>query len=81
MIANIYTVNMGSASSKRKKRINKDIDKKQMCKLGVTMRRGDTNIEGCLKTEYHGKTRKKYLPVAKLPTIEEEPTPFTIKED
>ena len=77
----IHTVNMGSGGSKRRKRINKDIDKKQMCKLGVTMRRGDTNVEGCLKTEYHGKTRKKYLPVAKLPTIEEEPPPFIIKED
>ena len=59
----IHTVNMGSAGSKRKKRLNKDIDRKHLCKLGVTMRRGDTNVEGCLKTEYHGKTRKKYLPV------------------
>ena len=61
------------------KRINKDIDKKQMCKLGLTMRQGDTNVEGCLKMEYHGKTRKKYLPVAKLLTIEEESPPFTIE--
>ena len=75
---------MGSAGSKRKKRLNKDIDKKQLCKFGVTMRRGNTNVEGCLKTEYHGKTRKKYLPVKdKLPTIEEEPDNITIgiKED
>ena len=71
---------MGSATSKRKKRLNKDIDKKHLS----TMRRGDTNVEGCLKTEYHGKTRKKYLPVKdKLPTIEEEPDNITIgiKED
>jgi hypothetical protein len=40
---------MGGAGSKKKKRLNKDIDKKQMCKLGVTMRRGDTNVEGCLQ--------------------------------
>jgi hypothetical protein len=75
----IHTVNMGSAGSKKKKRLNRDTDKKQMCKVGLTMRWGDTNVEGCLKTEYHGKTRKKYLPVkGKLPTIEEEPIDFTI---
>ena len=54
----IHTVNMGSVGSKRKKRLNKDIDKKHLCKLGLTMRRGDTNVEGCLKTEYHGKQEK-----------------------
>ena len=79
---------MGCVSSKKKKRLNKDIDKKKVCKVGLSMRRGNTNVEGCLKTEYYGKTRKKYSSIKnKLATIEEEEEeepinlPETIKDD
>ncbi len=42
--------------------------------MGLSLRRGDIDVEGCLKTEYYGKTKKKYSNVrSKLPTIEEEP--------
>ncbi len=70
----IYDVNMGCSGSKeKKKRLNKDIDKNKVCKVGLTLRRGNINVEGCLKTEYYGKTRKKYLPIKKpLPPIKEE---------
>ncbi len=80
----IRDVNMGCVNSKRKKRLNKDIDQKKVCKVGLFLRRGNTNVEGCLKTEYYGKTKKKYLSVKnKLPTIEEELFDLqeTIKDD
>ena len=72
---------MGCAGSKKKKRLNKDIDKKKVCKVGLSLRRGNTNVEGCLKTEYYGKTKKKYLPIkGQLPTIEEEEEPIDLPE-
>ncbi len=82
----IYDVNMGCVSSKRKRRLNKDIDKKKVCKVGLSLRRGNTNVEGCVKTEYYGKTKKKYSFIRnKLPTIEEKEEPVdlheTIKDD
>ncbi len=51
--------------------------------MGLSLRRGDTNVEGCLKTEYYGKTRKKYLPIKhRLATIKEEKEPMDeIKDD
>ncbi len=77
----ICDVNMGCVGSKKKKRINKDINKKKVCKVGLSLRRGDTNVEGCLKTEYYGKTKKKYLPIkAQLATIEEEEEPIDLPE-
>ena len=65
---------MGCCGSKeRKKRLNKDIDKNKVCKVGLTLRRGNINVEGCLKTEYYGKTKKSYLPIKQaLPPIKEE---------
>ncbi len=79
----ICDVNMGCAGSKKKKRLNKDIDKKKVCKVGLSLRRGYTNVEGCLKTEYYGKTRKKYLPIKhRLAPIKEEEEPIDeIKDD
>ncbi len=78
----IYAVNMGCGGSKKeKKRLNKDIDKNKVCKVGLSLRRGNVNVEGCLKTEYYGKTRESYLPVRKpdrgepLSPIEEEEEP------
>ncbi len=70
---------MGCGASKKKKRLNKDIDKNKVCKVGLTLRRGNINVEGCLKTEYYGKTRKKYLPIKKpyhLAPIKEEEEPI-----
>ncbi len=62
-----------SGSKERKKRLNKDIDKNKVCKVGLTLRRGNINVEGCLKTEYYGKTKKSYLPIKQpLPPIKEE---------
>ncbi len=70
---------MGCGGSKKKKRLNKDIDKNKVCKVGLSLRRGNINVEGCLKTEYYGKTRKKYLPIKEpnehLATIKEEEEP------
>ena len=65
---------MGCGGSKeRKERLNKDIDKNKVCKVGLTLRRGNINVEGCLKTEYYGKTKKSYLPIKEpLPPIKEE---------
>ena len=82
----ICNVNMGCAGSKKKKRLNKDVDKRKVCKVGLSLRRGNTNVEGCLKTEYYGKTKKKYSSIKnKLATIEEEEEPIdlpeTIKDD
>ncbi len=78
----IYDVNMGCGGSKeKKKRLNKDIDKNKVCKVGLTLRRGNINVEGCLKTEYYGKTRKKYLPIKEpLPPIKEEESIEEIKD-
>ncbi len=62
-----------SGSKERKKRLNKDIDKNKVCKVGLTLRRGNINVEGCLKTEYYGKTKKSYLPIKQpLSPIKEE---------
>ena len=76
---------MGCGSSKKKKRLNKDIDKNKVCKVGLSLRRGNINVEGCLKTEYYGKTRKKYLPIKepnRLTPIKEEEEPVEeIKDD
>ncbi len=80
----IRDVNMGCANSKRKRRLNKDIDKEKVCKLGLSLCRGNINVEGCLKTEYYGKTKKEYSSIRnKLPTIKEEPFDLqeTIKDD
>ncbi len=79
-------VNMGCTGSKKKRRLNKDIAKEKVCKVGLSLRRGNTNVEGCLKTEYYGKTKKKYSFVRKkLATIKEEEEPIdspeTIKDD
>ena len=72
---------MGCVSSKRKRRLNKDIDKKKVCKVGLSLRRGNTNVEGCVKTEYYGKTKKKYSFIRnKLATIKEEEEPFDLQE-
>ncbi len=77
----IHDVNMGCVSSKRKRRLNKDIDKKKVCKVGLSLRRGNTNVEGCVKTEYYGKTKKKYSFIRnKLATIKEEEEPFDLQE-
>ena len=60
---------MGCGGSKeKKKRLNKDIDKNKVCKVGLTLRRGNINVEGCLKTEYYGKTRKSTYPL-RNPTV------------
>ncbi len=77
---------MGCVGSKKKKRLNKDIDKRKVCKVGLSLRQGNTNVEGCFKTEYYGKTKKKYSSIRnKLATIEEEEEPIdlqkTIKDD
>ena len=62
-----------SGSKERKRRLNKDIDKNKVCKVGLTLRRGNINVEGCLKTEYYGKTKKSYLPIKRpLQPIKEE---------
>ncbi len=76
----IYDVNMGCGGSKKKKRLNKDIDKNKVCKVGLSLRRGNINVEGCLKTEYYGKTRKKYLPI-KEPNKEHHLTPIKEEEE
>ncbi len=77
----IYDVNMGCVSSKRKRRLNKDIDKKKVCKVGLSLRRGNTNVEGCVKPEYYGKTKKKYSFIRnKLSTIEEKEEPVDLQE-
>ena len=77
----IYDVNMGCGGSKKeKKRLNKDIDKNKVCKVGLSLRRGNVNVEGCLKTEYYGKTRKNYLPIKK-PDKEHHLTPIKEEEE
>ncbi len=42
----ICDVNMGCAGSKKKKRLNKDVDKRKVCKVGLSLRRENTNVEG-----------------------------------
>ncbi len=48
--------------------------------MGLSLRRGNINVEGCLKTEYYGKTRKKYLPI-KEPNKEHHLTPIKEEEE
>ena len=52
---------MGCRSSKEK--LNKEGEKRKMCKIGLSLGRNKLSLEGNLQVGYHSKTDRKYSSV------------------